>query len=108
MALANILESICEDFHQNRKSPVGCRADTHTHTHTHTYTLIDRQTDIQTPSARFQHIQSETIQKEIALAQCYCLKLLKITLTLTCISFDDEYIFVANIFNVTSKPQASY
>ena len=31
-ALANILESICVDFHPNRLSPAGCRADTHTHT----------------------------------------------------------------------------
>ena len=36
-ALVNILESICDDFHQHRFSPVGCRADTHTHTRTQTY-----------------------------------------------------------------------
>ena len=37
-ALANILEIVCVDIHQNRHSKLGCRADTNTDTYTHTYT----------------------------------------------------------------------
>ena len=44
-ALANILESLCVDFHQNRLSRLGCRADTDTQTDTHTDRQTDRHTD---------------------------------------------------------------
>ena len=54
-AQGDILESIYVNFHQNRTSRLGCRADTHTYKHTQTHTHTDILGSILTYSVRIKN-----------------------------------------------------